>query len=629
MAIVTSLLICSPTLQCEYVDKDGQPLSAGIITCFQDNSRTTLKNWYYQSGTPGTYTYISLPNPLTLSAAGTITDVNGVDTLPFFYPYSELDNETPQPYYITVVDSNFELQFTRQNFPFLSIESSPFGPIVPSLDNYIINNRFWRNIGTLTATNVTSMIVAPSQHDGFSMPDIQFIKNTTGAVETITFTPFPLGVNPLQGDITPEFYINHNCTALQAGETLKVYQFPISLHVETLESVEASVTIQAQSGSGSANNIITLYIYQFLGTGVTSPSPVAIQTLVLNNAWQKFTIPFTFPSAAGTVLGDGGDDALYLQVGIPLSVTCDINFTLPSIYLSPIVPTNSFVTYDQIDAIINSPRTGDLRTSLNTFYPYGWVPLNNGTIGNASSNATCRANQDTWQLFNLIWQAFKAYTVSTTNLLAQMVTSAGSNVAYGATAIADFEANNAITLTHLMGKVILGTVPVPALLPAYTTMFTASNAGGFLLLTTSNTVNYFIGMPFYVTNTGGALPTGLVINTIYYVSGFDGATTFGVATSFINAITRSLITYTDAGSGTNSVTAALAGTYEGEYAHTQLLVELAAHTHTVPIALAGSATSPGTVSPVNTSPTTTSSAGSSIPFNVTQPGKFYNMYMKL
>src|SRR5271155_5775489 len=104
MPINTDLLIAAPILQDALVDRDGTPMSAGTVTCYQDNSRTTLKNWYYQSGTPGNYTYITLPNPLTLSAAGTICDGNGVDTIPFFYPYSELDDEVFQPYYITIIN---------------------------------------------------------------------------------------------------------------------------------------------------------------------------------------------------------------------------------------------------------------------------------------------------------------------------------------------------------------------------------------------------------------------------------------------------------------------------------------------------------------------------------------------
>ncbi len=116
MPIDTALLIAAPILQDYLVDKTGIPMAGGTITCYHDNSRTTLKNWYYQSGTPGNYTYIPLDNPLTLSAAGTIQDTNGVDTIPFFYPYSETNSNILDPYYITIVNFFKTNVITRANF---------------------------------------------------------------------------------------------------------------------------------------------------------------------------------------------------------------------------------------------------------------------------------------------------------------------------------------------------------------------------------------------------------------------------------------------------------------------------------------------------------------------------------
>ena len=233
-------------------------------------------------------------------------------------------------------------------------------------------------------------------------------------------------------------------------------------------------------------------------------------------------------------MGNGGDDALFIQVQYPLAVTFEINHTKPQLYLSTDVPDNDFDTYDQIETIINSPRKGDVRTSINSFYPMGWVPLNGGSIGNSSSNASTRANIDTFPLFSLMWSKFSQYTTGSINPIAQMVTSAGSNVAYGASAIADWNANNAIYLTQSMGRVILGTVPVSALLGGWNTTFTASSSGG-LLITTSQNVNLYNGATVTFTNSGGALPTGLTAGVIYYAANFNGGSTFNVATSFSNA----------------------------------------------------------------------------------------------
>lgn len=631
MPINPDLLIAAPMLQDSFVDKNGQPMSGGVITCYQDNSRTTLKNWYYQSGTPGNYTYIKLPNPLTLSAAGTICDINGVDTIPFFYPYSELDQTVRQPYYITIVNHDQTNQITRANFPFLPTEENE--PGVGSHENYIINNGFWRNIGTLNLTNVLNTVVAPSQHDGFQYPDIQFIKNVTGGQDTVTFTKFPLTTTPiLTGDITPEFYINHVCANSATGETQKSYQFPISLHVNTLVSVPYTVTIQAQNLGGTApgQNTINLFIFQDTGTGTVPPAPFLIGSITLNSSWTKYQFSTVFPSTAGLTLGAGGDDALYLMVQMPLDISCNINFTRPSIYLSEAPPTNSFLTYDQVDSVINSPRTGDIRISMNNFYPYGWVPMDDGTLGNGSSNGTARAASDTWSLFNLLWTSFSPYNQGSSNPLAQMFNSSGTPITYGASAIADFSANNAIALTKLLGKVLLGTVPISKLGSLNTAPFnSATNT-----ITVTNTMALWNGAPVYFPSPNASLPAGLSIGVIYYVLNFNGTTTFNLASSFANAMAGTALTF---GSGSGTINTKLAGSFEGEYAHTQLVAELAAHSHTpsapgvdfvVTVGSGGSGIQSG-ASPLYNAVATTSITGNSTAFNVTQPGVFFNMYMKL
>lgn len=666
MPINPNLLIAAPMLQDLLVDKDGTPMASGTVTCYHDNSRTTLKNWYYQSGTPGNYTYVPLPNPLTLSAAGTICDINGVDTIPFFYPFSELDENTADPYYITIVNFAQTNQITRANFPFVP-QSGSSPTTINAYNNLIINNGFWRNYApnTLNVTPYTTitlnsvvkqnvdgnyaLAVAPSQHDGFKLPDIQFIKNNTTGTDVLTFTPFPLAIaQPIENNIVPEYYINHVCNSQGSGETLKCYQFPISLHVNTLANVPFSGFIQAQNsgGTGSGANVISLYILQDTGTGTTSPAPILLATYNLNTTWSTYTFSGIFPATAGLNLSKGADDGLYLQVQMPLNVDCTINFTKPSIYLNTtVIPNNDFQTYDQVDAIINSPRTGDIRTSLNQHYFYGWVPMNNGTIGNGSSNATARHNADTWKLFNLIWTLFSAYNSGTTNPLAQMYSSAGSAVAYGASAISDFNANKAIALTQTMGKTLLGTVPtglqVPPigsgiLLNTYQTIFAAANSAGNLQITAITAVNFFNGMPIYFfNNAGSTLPDSIALNTVYYVANFNGTTTFNVATTFANAIAGTVIAYiSTSGSGAPFVST-LTGTLTGEYGHTQSINELVSHSH-LPLSpnssFLGNA-SPGTAAlaagtGVGTVATTATTGGGAA-FNVTQPGYFMNLYIKL
>ncbi len=635
MAINPALLIAAPMLQDYLVDKDtGMPLANGIVSLYSDVSRSFYKNWYYQTGSPGAYSWVPLDNPLHLSSVGTIQDPNGNDVIPFYYPFQENDENEPEAYYVTVYssDENGEpavSQFTRENFPYVSSETNP-DAIISTDRNYILNNIYWRNVGSQNLTNVTDMVIAPSQHEGYTNGDIRFLKSVNGASDSIAFLPM---TQTLENDISPEYYLNMQCTALQAGETQKCIQYPISLHVNTLQNVNASLVFHAQNVSGNTNNFLNLYIYQFLGTGALSqPMPILIggQQITLNNNWQKFVIPFTFPSSANLSLGSGGDDALFFQVQFPLSSVFQINHTKPQIYLSDVVPTNDFDTYDQVETIINSRRTGDIRISLSDYFHDGEVAANNGTIGNASSNATARANIDTWPLFNLMWQKFNAYNSGTSNPLAQMVSSTGSNVTYGASAIIDFNLNNAITLSKTMAQVLLGTVPPSALLTTYKTTFTGSNSGSILSITTANNVNYFNGLPISFSNTGGALPTGLSANTIYYVAAFNGTNNFGVATTFANAMAGSIIAYTDNGSGTNTVTSQLAGTFEGEYSHTLLRSQLPNPlTSTAGVTNCQSGGSGVIHADGSTGDGIIGNGGGGNPFNITQPGTFMNFYFKL
>lgn len=567
MPINPSLLISAAMLQDPFVDlATGTAMANGVITMYQDSNRTVLKNWYYQTGVPGAYTYAALPNPLTLSAAGTIVDVNGNDTIPFYYPYSETDNVTPQPYYVTVVDSNGQSQFTRANFPFIGI-AKPTPVESPTFKNYIVNNTFWRNLGSVSLTNVTSTqtlpqeCLAPSQHGGFSMPDFQFYKSTTGAVETVTFNTFPAGTPVIgagtQPDIQPEYYLNHQCTAKQTAETYKYYQFPVSLHLATLNTVEGTISIWAQSTGGSVNNTVTLSFLQFLGTAGGSSNTITIGSFTATTTWTQYTFSFITPSTLGLSLPSTlGDDALYLQIGLQAGHTLNINFTKPSLYFSEVAPTNDFATYDQTDSIINSPRTGDYRHSMNAFLP-GWVPANDGTIGSAGSGATTRANVDTWPLYNLLYSGVADHWATVSGRTGN--------------ARNDFSNNLPMTLTKNLGRVLQGLDPVFVTPSTFTATLTPANftvdAGNTAKINVTNT--FTAGTPVQVSNSGGALPVGYVppysaaqaddpylqASTTYYVSSANLTTAkIELAPTLADAIAgTNSIKFSSAGTGTHSI----------------------------------------------------------------------------
>lgn len=625
MAINPNLLVAAAMLQDMLVDKDtGLPLSGGIVSLYIDTARSFYKNWYYQTGQPGAYTYIPLDNPLTLSSAGTIQDPNGNDIIPFYYPFDEENQNQPQAYYITVYSADSdgnpaELEFTRENFPF---QPSNVSPTVenPTWRNYITNNVYWRNVGSQNLTNVTNMVIAPSQHEGYaSNHDIRFLKNTTGGQDSLAFNPMTV---QLDNDITPEVCLSMQCTNTQLGETQKCVQYPVSLHVNTLNAVTGVIKIHAQNVAGNPNNFLDLYFYQFLGTGaITQPAPILIQRIVLNNDFQEFLVPFITPSTEGLTLGAGGDDALFLQVQFPLSAAFNINHTKPQIYLSTDVPDNDFDTYDQIEAIINSPRTGDYKHSLNSFVPFGYVAANDGSIGSASSGATSRANTDTWPLYNLLWNS----------VLNNWAPVAGGR---GATAIADFSANKAMTLTRILGRVIAGLNPVLSTPQVFTVAFGTSNTNinlaSNIVLTTGTPIQF---------NTTGGLPTGLSTNTVYFVyNPTNSATTIQVAATLDNAYAGTpLVTFSSNGSGTNTIVNAL-GIYVGESMHTLTINEMPSHNHP-----GSSATGPGSNNdsgdgfiegqgvnsrtyPINL---TIAPQGNGASHNILQPTTYANVFIKL
>ena len=778
--IVVDQLITANVLQEVIFSKVGVPLAGGVIYFYRQQDQTTFKNVYYQDVTGVSPTYVAAPNPMTLSATGSFVDVNGNDTLLFFYPYLDIDFpiEICNPnkvdyYYIEVYDNQSNLQFTREFFPFLPDLPGPSPTeAVNTLENYVVNNRFWRNLGeqyqystsislstlpneyTAYQYNATGnfwyITLAPSQHDGFSMPDFNYVRNVnTGVTEQTAFVKFPYNNVPtIIGDIQPEWYINHQCSADSSGATLKAYQFPITLHQATLSNQPFSFSIQGISNSGST--AITILLYAFNGTGASSVSSLVapLGTINLTTAWTKWTLPaLTFPPV-GAINGTG-DDAFYLQINMPTgsgtAAVCNLSFCLPSLYLSSTdesLPTNEFQTYDQIDAIVAAPRTGDIKTSLNNFYPYGWVPMNGGTICNVG-NITTPTNgagiayqaTDAWKLYYLLWTHFKAYDNAGVNPIAQMYDSAGATTAYGTQAYVDWNNLKQLAITNIMGKMIMGTVPPLALPVIYNSTFTASQitttggtatsgssplalvitasqpvafgeviqitaagtkptninlntnywcapqssttflvytslanlqsglavvvgaTGGAtmtivsqsLVLTMTNsatpaTINCYTGMPVTFSTTG-SLPGGLAAGVVYYASqtGLQvQSTTICIASSFTNAIQGSLIAYSSVGTPPNTISVALAGTNAGEYQHDQLQSELAPHYHrpnTLPTNDGGptfitNATGAsgfnltGSAAVINTQ-SFTSTVGGGSPFNVTQPGTYMNMYIKL
>lgn len=389
-------------------------------------------------------------------------DLNGVAPGPFYWTVDSAD--LGDTYFLKATDADDNELWTIDDFaPPGSGGGGNVTTYIP-LTNYIANNQFIDHIDDIsTPTNITNTVIAPSNHKGFTPSlinpvigtwgalgsDIRFVKNNTGlATDQITFPLFALASAPLTGDVTPVNYIRYQCSGSPVGEVYKSFQFPICQKVKNLSNQSMSFNIWAAVTATPAT--VNVYVRQYFGSGTATSAEVhdLVGTLSLTSTWQQFPVTLTIPNVAAKSIGTPGlqtdDDALYIQLEMPLNSNCDILFTKPALYLGgDINPNQDFEDYDQINSINSTPRTGDTRISLSSSAPQGWVAMNDGSIGNVGSIASNRANQDTFQLYKTIWDGVS-------NSWAPVSTGRG------ATAVADFLAGKTLTLPRSLGRAMAG-----------------------------------------------------------------------------------------------------------------------------------------------------------------------------
>lgn len=88
------------------------------------------------------------------------------------------------------------------------------------------------------------------------------------------------------------------------------------------------------------------------------------------------------------------------------------------------------------------PTTGDAKLTIKTVADAGWVFMDDGTIGDASSGASNRANADCSALFQLMWNTFN-------NTWCPV-----SGGVRGVDALTDFNAHRTIALPKVLGRAL-------------------------------------------------------------------------------------------------------------------------------------------------------------------------------
>lgn len=427
----------------------GTVAGGGYITTKRSLNKDEDKPTYVDAGGEQEW-----PNPIFF-------DLNGTHAPIYFKFDPDLPDET---YFIQAFDAQGANLWEVDNFTGSGAGGGGTVNEYFNLINLIANNVFIDHTEPVSvAANITNRIIAPSNHKGFTPsdlnpvttvygtvgPDIRFNKNDTGlSTDKITYPVFALSDSPMasEGDVTPVCCIEYVCTGTPAGETYKNFQFPICQKVKNLSNQLATFRIWAKVAATPQDIKVFTLQYYGSGTGATSPQREEQDTISLTTTWTSYVIPFTIPDVSANSLGTSGqqtdDDALYIQLEMPHGLPIDVLFTKPALYLGTFNPDVDFETYDQINSIDSTPRTGDIKTSLTSSAPGGWVAMNDGSIGNVGSGAT-RANADTFQLYKTIWDGV---------LDAWAPVSTGR----GATAIADFIAGKTLTLPRSLGRAMAG-----------------------------------------------------------------------------------------------------------------------------------------------------------------------------
>lgn len=146
----------------------------------------------------------------------------------------------------------------------------------------------------------------------------------------------------------------------------------------------------------------------------------ALSQLVLRSGVSPFAGNQSMAGFKITNAADGSADGDYVNMSQLNDVIAQINAVAASIPGVAVPP-------------------GTLAPFRGTTPPNGWIRENGGTIGNAASGASNRANADTEALFTHLWNSFN-------NTLLPIQTSGGAPSTRGATAAADYAANKRMPL---------------------------------------------------------------------------------------------------------------------------------------------------------------------------------------
>lgn len=311
-----------------HFDKDDAvPLANATITFYKDQARNVKKDIFQLSGSPPNYSYVILPNPISLSSIGTFQNGVGDNVIPYFFPYDDEGNI--ELYYAVVENAGSVLQYSLEGIPNLAEDGDDN---IHEIKNYIPNSQF-------LAHNVIDL--TGKTFDEIAQGGWGFERSTSNATDLITFERFDSPVTNPSG--YPRYACRIQCTSPHAGETGKIVFVDFrDANKFASDSDNYTFSVTAKTNVGSSLDI-PIYWNKYFGTGgsPSSNTQILIGTLNLTDTYQIFNINFIPGTNIGKTFGTNDDDGAFISFNLPLTSTFDISF-VNCIFTDGIVDINEF-----------------------------------------------------------------------------------------------------------------------------------------------------------------------------------------------------------------------------------------------------------------------------------------------
>lgn len=370
MALDERYIIGGPLDQ-YFVDKDtGLPLANGTLEFYRDTSRVTPKTVYQLTGTPPDYTFTALPNPITLSAVGTIENAGNDNVVIYYFPYD--DDGDVDLYYIVAKDSDGVEQWTREAWPNISEGNDATGDF--TVNNELSNTQFSRVFLNDTET-VTYTVSAASNQEFYFAPDWTFVISGTGTVALQR-----VAVAGVDGIPTNPSYVLQVTTSSGITECLLRQRFTKNSGLWAGDFLTGSF-VAKNEGVGS----VALDMFYDESSGLGSPLQIVGATIDTDYAEYKDSVDI--PPSANTQSGTNA----YIDIYISFPASAVIRLTSLQVVPTPASISVDLVAYDQQSANREQALMGDYFIPALENKPIpslltGWdFPLNPARLGGSGT----------------------------------------------------------------------------------------------------------------------------------------------------------------------------------------------------------------------------------------------------